>query len=82
MSIFSPEEKEGIESGWERKKFNESLDKSIVSRFNAGFDNFPDPVVCPVRSCKNPLKIEIRSNTLRLFCANCGFERIIRKRKK
>jgi hypothetical protein len=80
--MFSPEEKETIESGWERKGFKENLESSILNRWNAGFDTFPDPIQCPVRACKNPLKVEIRDKILLIYCTNCGFEQIIKRHKK
>lgn len=79
MSIFNPEMKEFSESGFEAAMFSPDTEKKLLQALQDGKESFPDLVQCPNHTCGNPLKITIQEHGIRVYCVNCGFERIVQK---
>ena len=81
MSVFNPEMKEFSESGFEAKKFSPDMEKKLLKALDDGKEKFPDLIECPNKVCGNPLKVEMRDGFVRVYCTNCGWERLLRKIK-
>ncbi|MBI2550887.1 hypothetical protein HYV73_00895 [Candidatus Uhrbacteria bacterium] len=79
MNVFNPEMKEFSESGFEAKKFSPDIEKKLLKALDKGKETFPDLIQCPNRQCGNPLKIEMRQESILLYCTNCGWERMLKR---
>lgn len=79
MSVFKPELKEYRESGFEANKFSPDLTRKLLKALDEGREKYSDIVQCPVEACGNPLKVEMREDSVLLKCTNCGLERVLRK---
>ena len=74
MSVFDPELKENKETNFELNKFSSDFEKKLLLALKQGKEKFPDIIQCPIRTCGNPLKIEMREDSIFLKCTNCNWE--------
>jgi hypothetical protein len=79
MDVFNPELGEFNESKFGENKFSPENEKRLKQALEQDKENFPDIIQCPKPTCGNPLKIEKRNNHLRVYCARCGWETIVKK---
>ena len=73
------ESREDKESYFEHNHFSEHIESTLKKILKNGAEVYPDIVTCPIASCRNPVKIEIRSDEVELVCPNCGWHKIVRK---
>ena len=81
MSVFNPELKENRESHFEANRFSPDLTRKLLKALDEGKEKYSDIIQCPVVACRNPLKIEMRKDSVLLKCTNCGLERVLRREK-
>ena len=81
MDMFAPESREQFEKYKENQIFSEKMEKQIKDKLKNGQEIMPDIIVCPNKGCRNPLKVDIKKDVIELYCANCGWEKKIKKDK-
>lgn len=81
MDMFAPESREKIELYREKHIFSDKIEKELLRKLDAGQETFPDMITCPVQSCRNPIKVEVKVEMIELSCTNCGWNRLIKKQK-
>ena len=78
MSIFNPEQREGREKNYEANKFSLDIEKKLLSALKRRKETYPDIVQCPNRSCGCPVKIEMKKDSVRVYCTSCGWEKVLK----
>lgn len=79
MDLFAPESRESFEKYKESQKFSEKIEKDLLRSLAEDKEVISDIISCPISSCRNPLKVQIRKNEIELLCSNCGWQKIIKK---
>jgi hypothetical protein len=75
--MADPESREQFESFYEKRRYSDSVERAVLRRLQSGHENFPDPVACPVSTCRTPLQIAVTSVAINLLCPNCGWHKIV-----
>jgi hypothetical protein len=78
---FDPEIRERKETYREKQMISPEMEEKIREKL-AVQETYPDIVYCPNRSCGTPVEIVEEQDSIALRCKNCGFDRIIPKKKK
>jgi hypothetical protein len=81
MDMFAPESRENIELYREKNIFSDKVEKELLRKLNMGQETFPNMVTCPVQSCRNPIKVDVKEDMIELTCTNCGWSRLLHKQK-
>lgn len=82
MSMFDPESRERSELFREKQIFDEAIEARLLERLQEGHESFPDPVTCPILTCRHPIEPRRVDDTIVLKCKNCGFERVLQNGKR
>ncbi|MBU0614297.1 hypothetical protein KJ766_03395 [Patescibacteria group bacterium] len=77
--VLDPEYREQRESFFEQKRFSPEAKKKLLKALNSGKETFADIIQCPNEFCQNPLKVEVKKDSIRVSCTNCGWEQIIKR---
>lgn len=80
MSVFNPELREYRESNFEANRFSPDTQRKLLKALDDGRESFPDIVQCPNPSCGNPLKVEMKVDSIFVYCTNCGWQNILQRR--
>lgn len=81
MDVFAPESRESFEKYKENQVFSSEMEKQIKEKLKKGYETIPEIIVCPSKDCRNPVKVEIKEDVIKLFCPNCGWQKEIIKNK-
>ncbi len=79
MDVFNPELGELSESKFGENKFSSDNEKKLQKAIDEDKETFPDIIQCPQPTCGFPLKLRKMTNHIRVFCSNCGWEKIVKK---
>lgn len=79
MSVFNPELREYRESNFEANKFSYDVERKLQKALDQNKEVFPDIIQCPNRSCGCPVRVEMKTDLIRISCGSCGWERIIKR---